>query len=102
MAENEHKTHPGVAAVLSFVFNGLGQLYNGEIVKGLFIIFLSSLSMLVLISGSAFIGFYLRKGAAVGGTLLPLGIMLFAGGLISAGVVGIYSIVNAYKVACKK
>lgn len=28
----------GIAAVLSFFISGLGQIYNGQIVKGLFII----------------------------------------------------------------
>ena len=27
--------NPGVAAVLSFFFSGLGQIYNGQILKGL-------------------------------------------------------------------
>lgn len=27
--------HPGIAAVLSFFYTGLGQIYNGQIGKGL-------------------------------------------------------------------
>ena len=30
--------NPGVAAVLSFFISGLGQIYNGQIVKGLIIL----------------------------------------------------------------
>ncbi|WP_078430633.1 hypothetical protein [Alkalihalobacterium alkalinitrilicum] len=44
--------NPGIAAVLSFFFAGLGQIYNGEIAKGIaFIIayFISGLLMLILI-----------------------------------------------------
>ncbi|MDE5413095.1 hypothetical protein [Alkalihalobacterium chitinilyticum] len=44
--------NPGLAAVLSFFCAGLGQVYNGEIAKGIaFIIayFISGLLMLVLI-----------------------------------------------------
>ncbi|WP_209125492.1 hypothetical protein [Alkalihalobacillus sp. BA299] len=44
--------NPGIAAVLSFFFAGLGQIYNGEIGKGIaFIIayFISGLLMLILI-----------------------------------------------------
>jgi TM2 domain-containing membrane protein YozV len=29
---------PGLAAVLSFFFCGLGQIYNGQILKGLFML----------------------------------------------------------------
>ncbi len=28
------RRHPGIAAVLSFVVPGLGQIYNGELKKG--------------------------------------------------------------------
>ncbi len=44
--------NPGLAAVLCFFYTGLGQIYNGEIAKGiiLFIIrAISDLAMLVLI-----------------------------------------------------
>ncbi|HVG18665.1 MAG TPA: hypothetical protein VNI02_06400 [Blastocatellia bacterium] len=44
--------NPGVAAVLSFLFVGLGQIYNGEIGKGLIFIicgFISGLMIFVLI-----------------------------------------------------
>jgi TM2 domain-containing membrane protein YozV len=44
--------NPGVAAVLSFFFVGLGQIYNGEIGKGLvfmFCGFVSGLMMFILI-----------------------------------------------------
>ncbi len=44
--------NPGVAAVLSFFITGLGQIYNGQIAKGvLFIIIqaINALSMYVLI-----------------------------------------------------
>ncbi len=46
--------NPGIATVLSFFFMGLGQLYNGEIGKGLLFIFLFFISILLI---SAFIGF---------------------------------------------
>lgn len=44
--------NPGVAAVLSFFYSGLGQIYNGQIGKGIgFIVayFISILLMFVLI-----------------------------------------------------
>ena len=36
--------HPGIAAVLSFFWTGLGQIYNGEIGKGIAFLVLSFLS----------------------------------------------------------
>ena len=44
--------NPGLAAVLSFFFMGLGQIYNGQIAKGILFIVLytvSALLMLILI-----------------------------------------------------
>lgn len=98
---NQDTKNPGMAAVLSFIFNGLGQLYNGQILKGLLIIFLSSLSTLVLIIGSILIGFWLL-GKIISIKVLILGLVLFLVGLIGICVLGIYSIFNAYQVAAKK
>jgi len=94
-------THPGVAAVLSFVFNGLGQLYNGQIRKGLWIIFLSSISLLIFLTGSILIGLWLL-GKLMFAKGLILGLVLFFLGLFFICVLGIYSIVDAYRVALKK
>ena len=53
--------HPGIAAALPFVFNGLVQLYNGQPGKGkgLIITALPSLNIPVLIIGSIIIGIWL-------------------------------------------
>lgn len=40
--------NPGVAAVLSFLFTGLGQIYNGEIGKGLLFVFLGIVNALLM------------------------------------------------------
>lgn len=50
--------NPGVAAVLSAVFIGLGQIYNGQIGKGIFFIILfviSILLMFIIATGIVFI-----------------------------------------------
>jgi hypothetical protein len=91
----------GLAAVLSFVFNGLGQLYNGQIFKGLCIIFISSVSMLILIIGAILIGFWLLGKVIFSGQII-LGIILFFLGLILICIIGIYSILDAYRLAAKK
>jgi hypothetical protein len=98
---NQNIKNPGLAAVLSFIFNGLGQLYNGQIRKGLVIIFISSLSILILIVGSILIGFWL-VGKIIFLKWLFAGIVLFLIGLIFICILGIYSIVDAFKVAQKQ
>jgi TM2 domain-containing membrane protein YozV len=99
--QNNKFHHPGIAAVLSFVFNGLGQLYNGQIAKGLTIIFFSAVSMLILILGSILIGLWLL-GKIASGKLLYFGFMLFSLGLISVCGLGIYSIIDSYRAAVKR
>jgi TM2 domain-containing membrane protein YozV len=39
---------PGLAAVLSFFWPGLGQIYNGQIIKGVFLVLLQALNWYVL------------------------------------------------------
>jgi len=46
--------NPGVATVLSFFFMGLGQIYNGQIGKGIVFIILYAISWLLMF---IFIGF---------------------------------------------
>lgn len=99
--EPEKANHPGIAAVLSFIFNGLGQLYNGQIFKGLVIIFLSSLGMLVLIIGSILVGLCLL-GKIISSRVLIVGSILFFIGLIFICILGIYSIIDAHRTATRK
>jgi len=99
--EQDRISRAGIAAVLSFVFNGLGQLYNGQIFKGLGIIFLSAISMLVLIIGAILFGFWLIGKVIFSGQAL-LGISLFFMGLVLVCLLGIYSIADAYRLAAKK
>ena len=40
--------NPGVAAVLSFFYSGLGQIYNGEIAKGVLLLVLYFISLLAM------------------------------------------------------
>lgn len=39
--------NPGLAAVASFFFSGLGQIYNGEIGKGMLLIFVQVINVLL-------------------------------------------------------
>ncbi|MFA6216525.1 MAG: hypothetical protein WDL87_02605 [Candidatus Omnitrophota bacterium] len=101
MTQQNNLPHPGLAAVFSFIFNGLGQIYNGQIGKGLFIIFISALNMLVFFVGSLLIGLWLL-GKVKGIAIVFLGTSLFIVGLSLICVVGIFSIYDAYKVAIEK
>ena len=94
----ENNSRAGMAAVLSFIFSGLGQLYNGQIKKGLLIILVSCLSMLIFIIGAIIIGFWIL-GKAVSSTQIISGIILFCSGLIFICILGIWNIFDAYNVA---
>ena len=98
---SEERRSPGLAVVLSFVFNGLGQLYNGQIIKGMVIIFISTLSMLIFIAGSILIAFWILN-KVVFEKQLVWGLVLFCIGLVFICVSGAYSIFDAYRVALKK
>ncbi len=95
---DKEKSHPGTAAVLSFIFNGLGQIYNGQIKKGLFIIFFSCLGMFIFIFGAILIGFWIFD-RVVFSTQAISGFLFFFLGLIFTSILGIWSIFDAYKVA---
>lgn len=93
--------NPGLAAVFSFIFNGLGQLYNGQIFKGLVIIFFSAVSIFVLIISAILIGFWLMGKVIFPGQAVFGGLLFFIS-LIFICILGIYSILDAYRVASKK
>ena len=41
--------NPGIAAVLSFFWTGVGQIYNGEIVKGIILILIQVINAALMI-----------------------------------------------------
>lgn len=70
----QSQKNPGLAAVLSFLFVGLGQIYNGQIGKGIGLIILGIISAILIL-------------AVIGFVLVPL--------------VWIYGIYDAHKTAKK-
>lgn len=92
------KRDPGLAAVFSFIFSGLGQIYNGQILKGLAIISVSSLNLFIFITGSILLGLWLL-GEIVFIKALILGLGLCLMGLVSICLLGVYSIFDAYRTA---
>ena len=93
--------HPGIAAVLSFLFNGLGQLYNGEIKKGLMIMTATSACLIVIIVDAILAFHWLLTKALPVGELI-WGAAIFVVGIIGACCVGYYSITDAYQKAAQK
>ncbi len=94
------KIKAGVAAVLSFLFNGLGQIFNGHIRKGLVIMTATSFSLiLIIVGGILAVHWLITKPAPL--TELFLGLGLFIGGVIGACIIGTYSIFDAYHNAGK-
>ncbi|MFC1657993.1 hypothetical protein ACFL1D_01260 [Candidatus Omnitrophota bacterium] len=91
-------SHPGTAAVLSFIFSGLGQIYNGQIKKGLFTIFFAALSTLIFIIGAISVGFWML-GRVISSGQVVCGFIMFCLGLIFICVFGIWSIFDAYNTA---
>ena len=98
---SEERRNPGQAAVLSFVFSGLGEIYNGQILKGLLIMFFTIISTLVLLVGSLFIALWILGKVAYFGALI-LGVILFLIGLFFICIFGIYSIFDSYRFPAKK
>lgn len=47
--------NPGIAAVLSFFWTGVGQIYNGQILKGILLIILQGINGLLMFVGIGFI-----------------------------------------------
>ncbi|MFC1754176.1 hypothetical protein ACFL96_12440 [Thermoproteota archaeon] len=89
----------GTAAVLSFVFSGLGQLYNGQILKGLVIIAFTAASLFANVVGAVLIYLWLTQRMPSG--FLWGGITVFAIGFLAICFIGIYSIVDAHKTGAR-
>ena len=69
-----NEKNPGLAAIASFLFTGLGQIYNGEIGKGVLFIIVQ---------------------------IINIGLMLVVIGFLTFPLVWIYGIYDAYKTAEK-
>lgn len=89
---------PGVAAVLSFCFNGLGQVYNGQIKKGITIMALSGISITCVIITAVYLAylFWINPQQIFS---LCIWFIILTVSIIAVGIVGIYSIYDAYKEA---
>jgi len=99
--EEKQKINPGLAAVFSSLFSGLGQIYNGQILKGLWIMFFSAAAMVLVIIGFIQIGLCIMSELFKWQEILLGGISLILG-LVIITVLGIYNIYDAYDTAKKR
>ena len=97
----KQKVNPGLAAVFSFIFSGLGQIYNGQILKGLCLMAFSAMGMVLVIIGFVQIGFCLMSQLFGRGEML-LGSVLLIVGFLLITVLGVYNIYDAYNTAKKR
>ncbi|MFH1075155.1 MAG: hypothetical protein V1752_08710 [Candidatus Firestonebacteria bacterium] len=97
----KENVNPGLSAILSFLYNGLGQLYNGQIKKGLIIIAVSSFGIFLTIAGATLIGHCLLIDFPSQAELL-WGCGLLLTGIGGICYIGIYSIFDAYTTAKNK
>ena len=100
MADQSAMARAGTAAVLSFVFTGVGQIYNGQIKKGLFLVAVTTFGLLLVLLGALALGFGLFYGFFFSWMMaISLGAILL-GGLIVCWT-GIYSIADAHRNALR-
>ena len=99
--DEKQKINPGLAAVFSFIFSGLGQIYNGQILKGLCIMAFSAVGMVIVIVGFVQIGFCIMS-ELFGTRELVAGSILLITGFLSMTILGVYNIYDAYNTAKKR
>ena len=99
--KEKNHVNPGLSAVLSFLFSGLGQIYNGEISKGLYIMLGSACGMvLIIIATVQLVICIVNQNFNITAIFLNLIILLF--GIIVIAFIGIYNLYDAYNSAKKK
>ena len=99
--EERTKINPGLAAVFSFIFSGLGQIYNGQILKGLTIMSFSAMGIILVIIGFVQIS-YCLVSQLFGRGDLAAGIIILITGFLLITILGIYNIYDAYNTAKKR
>ncbi len=100
MGDENKRREAGTAAVLSFVFTGVGQLYNGEIKKGLWLVTVATAGIILALLGALAIWMSMKYNFfSVQSSLVFITVLLLGGVLICWS--GIYSIYDAYNSAGK-
>jgi len=81
---------PGLASIYSFLWTGLGQVYNGQTNKGLIQITLSTAGVILVVLGAILVYF-----GSLEARVSVAGIILLAVGILGIALLGIHSIRDA-------
>ncbi len=90
---------PGVIALLSFVFTGLGQIYNGEIIKGVVLMSFACFGIILTLVSAIYLFYALIFFDTSTIMRMTLCVVVFLLGITVMVVSGIYSIYDAYHAA---
>ena len=89
------RKEPGIAAVLSFFWCGLGQIYNGQIGKGVLMMVAYPICLLISWGGLLALIGGMASTRPDSGSLLPLGLLMLA----AAPALWIGGMAGAYRTA---
>jgi TM2 domain-containing membrane protein YozV len=90
-----------IAPFLSFLINGLGQIYNGQVKKGIVFIIISLVFIVSLLAGIVllFKSIVLSFRSTFDFREIMYGVVLLAVSGLILCVNGLWSIIDAYKIA---
>ena len=93
--------NPIASALLSFLLNGLGQIYNGEVKKGIIFIVASFIFTVGFVVGIVllFESFILSLRSGLDVSRIMRGAVLFTVSGFILCLIGLLSIIDAYKTA---
>ncbi len=97
----KERKNTGIAAVLSFFYPGLGQIYNGQILKGFLFLAIQTILVFIAIFIVFFGGLAVLFGIATGmqgGYLAGYGLFVTIG-VVSNIILRIYVVYDAYNTA---
>ena len=89
--------NPGIAAVLSFFWPGVGQIYNGQMTKGLILVGINAICWLLNITLILSIVIILDATNILSGNICLIALI----GIPIQVVLGLYAIFDAYNTAVK-
>ena len=94
-------SNAGIAGVLSFIFTGLGQIYNGSVLKGLVLMSVSAAAVLALLISAIIAANVILGSMGIWPSDFIKAVTIIAVSVIVIGLTGSYSIYDAYRTANK-
>jgi hypothetical protein len=98
----DHGLSPGGVALLSFMFTGLGQIYNGEIFKAVILMSFACFGIILTLVSAVYLFYSLMFIDSSTMLRMTLAVIVFLLGVIVMIISGIYSIYDAYHAAHAK